>query len=85
MRSAMKVAVAVSVLCSTVGAFAQAAPGGTGGKALPAIAGEPTAQAGYVFIPESSKEQPVGRVHTTYVLHSVDGNKPSGLRAPAAP
>ncbi len=84
MRSAMKVAVAVSVLCSTVGAFAQAAPGGTGGKALPAIAGEPTAQAGYVFIPESSKEQPVGRVHTTYVLHSVDGNKPSGLRAPAA-
>jgi kumamolisin len=35
-------------------------------------------------MPESSKEQPAGRVHTTYVLHSVDGNKPSGSKAPAA-
>ena len=83
MRSAMKVVVAVSVVCSTLGALGQNAPGGTG-RAVPANTSDPTAQAGYIYIPETSKEQPAGHVHTTYVLHSTDGNKPAGLKAPIA-
>ena len=80
MRSAMKVAVAVSVVCSTLGALAQS---GSTGRAVPVVvAGEATPQSGYVFVPESSKEQPAGRVHTTYVLRSSDGNKPMGLKTP---
>jgi hypothetical protein len=82
MRSAMKAVVAVSVAFSTLGALGQEA-GGTK-RALPATTSEATPQAGYVFVPESSKEQPAGRVHTTYILRSVDGNKPVGLKAPMA-
>jgi subtilase family serine protease len=44
---------------------------------------EATPQAGQVFIPESNRELP-GSVHTTYVLRSVDGSKPMGLKAPAS-
>ena len=83
MRSAWKAVVAVSVVCSTLGALAQEAPGGTTGKAVPVNASAATPQAGYIFVPESSKEQP-GRVHTTYVLHSLDGKKPAGFKAPMA-
>jgi len=79
MRSAMKAVVAVSVAFSTLGALGQEA-GGTKGIS-PAATSEATPQAGYVFVPESSKEQP-GRVHTTYVLRSLDGKKPAGLTAP---
>ena len=79
MRSAMKAVVAVSVALSTLGAVGQEA-GGTKGVA-PEAASEATPQAGYVFVPESSKEQP-GRVHTTYVLRSFDGKQPAGLTAP---
>jgi subtilase family serine protease len=79
MRSAMKAVVAVSVALSTLGAVGQEA-GGTKGVAAEA-ASEATPQAGYVFVPESSKEQP-GRVHTTYVLRSFDGKQPAGLTAP---
>jgi kumamolisin len=79
MRSAMKAVVAVSVAFSTLGALGQEA-GGTK-KISPAATSEATPQAGYVFVPESSKEQP-GRVHTTYVLRSLDGKKPAGLTAP---
>ena len=81
MRSSMKAAVAVSVVLSAMGALAQQ---GSTGSALPVSTSEATPQAGYVFMPESSKEQPTGRVHTTYVLHSNDGNKPVGLKAPTA-
>jgi hypothetical protein len=79
MRSAMKAVVAVSVAFSTLGALGQEA-GGTK-RTPPAATSEATPQAGYVFVPESSKEQP-GRVHTTYVLRSLDGKKPAGLTAP---
>ena len=82
MRSAMKAVVAVSVAFSTLGALGQEA-GGTK-RALPTTTSEATPQAGYVFVPESSKEQSAGRVHTTYVLRSLDGNKPVGLNAPMA-
>jgi subtilase family serine protease len=75
----MKAVVAVSVAFSTLGALGQEA-GGTK-KISPAATSEATPQAGYVFVPESSKEQP-GRVHTTYVLRSLDGKKPAGLTAP---
>ncbi|MGC1449685.1 MAG: hypothetical protein WA830_06555, partial [Candidatus Sulfotelmatobacter sp.] len=78
----MKAVVAVSVAVSTLAALGQEA-GGTK-RALPTTTGEATPQAGYVFVPESSKEQPAGRVHTTYVLRSADGNKPVGLNAPMA-
>jgi kumamolisin len=43
-----------------------------------------TQQAGKVFVPESSKEQPGMRAHTTYVLHSVDGLKPTVMSKPTA-
>jgi kumamolisin len=33
-------------------------------------------------MPESSKEQPAGHVHTTYVLHSLDGKRPTVLKTP---
>ncbi|HTS37578.1 MAG TPA: hypothetical protein VMH04_18020 [Candidatus Solibacter sp.] len=82
MRSAWK-AVAV-VVCSTLGVLAQEAPGGSTGRAVPSVSSEATPQAGYMFMPESSKEQPAGRVHTTYVLHSADGKKPAGMSAPMA-
>src|SRR3954470_469438 len=82
MRSAMKVVVAVSVAFSTLGALGQEAGGTKAG--VPAPKSEATPQAGYVFTPESSKEQPAGRVHTTYVLRSTDGGKPTGLKAPMA-
>ena len=39
-------------------------------------------QAGHVFLPESSKQQPAGFAHTNYVLSSVDGNKPAPMSAP---
>lgn len=82
MRIAMKCVVAASVACSVVGAFGQE-PGATKGAMPGSISkSEATPQAGYVFVPESSKEQPAGRVHTTYVLRSTDGNKPAGLSAP---
>jgi subtilase family serine protease len=40
------------------------------------------AQAGNVFVPESSKEKPAGFAHTTYVLASEDGNKPAPTSVP---
>jgi kumamolisin len=82
MKSAWK-AVAV-VVCSTLGVMAQEAPGGSTGRAVPSVSSEATPQSGYVFMPENSKEQPAGRVHTTYVLHSADGKKPAGMSAPTA-
>ena len=79
MRSAMKAVIAVSVAFSTLGALGQEA--GATKRTSPSATSEATPQAGYVFVPESSKEQP-GRVHTTYVLRSLDGKKPAGLTAP---
>jgi kumamolisin len=78
MRNGMKFAVAVGVGLS---AFAFGQQGGhTQGNAA-ADTSAPTPQSGYVFVPESNQAVP-GRVHTTYKLHSVDGNKPAGVKAP---
>lgn len=43
-----------------------------------------TAQAGGVFIPESSKQQPNLFAHTTYMLHSVNGGRPQAMASPIA-
>ncbi len=82
MRVALK-AVAVSVVCSALGALAQAPQNGGTGRAVPAMSSEATPQAGYVFRPESGKEM-AGRAHTTYLLRSFDGSKPTGMKAPMA-
>ena len=82
MRVALK-AVAVSVVCSALGALAQAPQNGGTGRAVPAMSSEATPQAGYVFRPETGKEL-AGHAHTTYLLRSLDGNKPVGLKAPMA-
>lgn len=80
-----KIAVAVSTVLFALGAVAQNA--GSTGKASPARTSEATPQAGHIFVPESSKEQPGDagmRAHTLYVLHSTDGSKPKGLSIPTA-
>lgn len=84
MRNPRKFAVAVSVMAFAMGALAQEGLQGGTGRAMPVIVGQRTPQTGHVFVPESSKEQPAGRVHTTYILHSLDGYKPLVLKAPAA-
>ena len=43
-----------------------------------------TQQAGKVFVPESGKAQPALHARTTYVLHSIDGMRPTVLSVPAA-
>src|SRR5258708_5377321 len=88
MRRSSRIMVAVStVVMFALAAMAQEAPAGNTGRALPVPTSAPTPQAGHVYVPESSKARPedVGlRSHTTYVLHSVDGNKPAGLKIPTA-
>jgi len=79
-----KAVVAVSVMALALGAVAQEAPRAGTGQPAPLQISAPTPQAGHVFMPETSKPQADGRVHTTYVLRSNDGNKPMGLRAPTA-
>jgi kumamolisin len=84
MNSAVKIAVAVSIVCSALGALAQEAPGGTPRKESSVMTSEPTPQAGFTYMPESSKDQPAGRAHTTYILHSLDGKKPTVVKEPIA-
>jgi hypothetical protein len=83
MRDARKFAIAVSVALFAIGALAQE-PGRTAGGGQPEQAGQATPQIGNVFVPESSREQPAGRAHTTYVMHSLDGVKPAVFNAPRA-
>lgn len=77
-----RIMLALSVLSFALGAPAQESSRGGTGHAQPLQTSEPTPQSGYVYTPESSKAQPDGHVHTTYVLHSIDGNKPVGMHAP---
>ena len=80
-----KYVAAVCVLSCALGALAQEAPrGGTAGQIQMDQTSERTPQAGYIYVPESSKEQPTGRFHTTYVLRSYDGSKPRGMEAPGS-
>jgi subtilase family serine protease len=74
--------IAVSLLSIALGAMAQEAPRAGTGLDMPVPTSERTPQSGYLFTPESSKEQPAGRLHTTYVLRSLDGNKPVVVNTP---
>ena len=74
--------IAVSLLSIALGAMAQETPRASTGQALPLPTSERTPQSGYLYTPQSSKEQPAGRLHTTYVLRSLDGNQPVVLHAP---
>jgi kumamolisin len=84
MRRSTRIVVAIStVVILALAALAQEA--GNTRRAVPAQMSAPTPQAGHVYVPESSKARPEDaglRAHTTYVLRSVDGNKPAGLRTP---
>ncbi len=77
------IVVAVSVFSFALGAMAQETSRGVTAEAVPLQTSAPTPQAGSIYRPESSKPQP-GRVHTTYVLRSVDGSKPVGMQAPTS-
>lgn len=70
-----------AVALLAVGAVAQVS---SAGRVAQEQTSARTAQAGKVFIPESSKEQPSMYAHTTYVLHSVDGMKPTVMSSPQA-
>ncbi len=63
------------------GVVAQQASTGpaTGGPQISA----PSAQAGSVYVPESSKPQPGSSAHTNYLLRSANGKKPAGVQAPS--
>ena len=54
------------------------------GKLVPSATSERTPQSGYLYTPQSSKEQPAGLVHTTYVLRSLDGNQPVVVHTPTS-
>ena len=77
------IVVVVSAFSLALGALAQETSRGSG-QPLALQTSEATPQAGSIFRPESSKPQPAGRVHTTYVLRSTDGSKPLVVQAPAA-
>src|SRR4051794_32192259 len=82
-----------TIICFSLGVFAQEANSGGAQEGstrraqdtdiTPAAASagstDRTPQAGYVFVPESSKEQGSGFAHTTYVLRSTNGSKPAAL------
>jgi len=75
--------VAVSAFSLALGALAQETSRTGNGQPLSLETSEATPQAGYIFRPASSRPQPAGRVHTTYVLRSNDGSKPLVAQAPA--
>jgi len=77
------IVVAVSAFSLALGAMAQDTSRGSTGQPMQLQTSAATPQAGYVYRPESSKPQPAGRAHTTYVLRSNDGNKPLSLHAPS--
>src|SRR5258708_38570494 len=84
MRRSSRIVVAVStVVIFALAAMAQEAGNTRRTVQIPMSA--PTPQAGHVYVPESSIARPEDaglRSHTTYVLHSADGNKPAGLKIP---
>jgi hypothetical protein len=68
----------VSVPLLALGAFAQ---NGSTGETVTSETTARSPQAGFVYVPDSSKPKAAGFARTTYVLRSVDGSKPSGLSA----
>jgi kumamolisin len=82
MKSTIRIVVAVTVLFFGHQAVAQ--DGNTGQASAPQVS-SPTPQAGYVYVPASSLQQPsYALAHTNYVLRSADGAKPLALRTPTA-
>jgi len=74
------IAAVLTTLLLAVGAFAQ---DGSTGAASPDVLSAPTPQIGHIYVPESSREQPAGFAHTTYVLRSIDGSKPGPISSAA--
>ncbi len=56
--------------------------GRTASGVQPDLLSPRTPQAGKIFVPESSKEQPALHAHTNYVLHNVDGVNPTVMSKP---
>jgi len=78
----MKATILLTAGLIALGASAQDEPkASTGGSEASPLTSAPTPQSGYVYKPESSKDKGPGRMHTTYVLRSVDGNKPKGVQS----
>jgi subtilase family serine protease len=65
------------------GAWSQELQNGSTGTGGEIATSPPTPQVGHVYVPESSKSQPPGLVHTNYVVWSKDGNKPVGVLSSA--
>jgi kumamolisin len=84
MNRSRSMCVVVSVVLFALGALAQERSGSNGPAAERMEATEATPQAGQVYRPESGKDKGAGFAHTTYVVRSIDGSKPAGLRAPMA-
>jgi kumamolisin len=83
MKCTAKIAAAVAVLAFGLAAQAQQTSTGTASKSSsPQQMTVPTPQAGYFYVPESSKQTPPGFYHTNYVIRTMDGKKPAGLSAP---
>ena len=84
MRYWLRFAAVVTALSfAAAGAWAQSASteGAAARGAGPQLSA-PSPQAGFVFVPESSRPTPPGFAHTNYVLRSVDGSKPKGTPSP---
>ncbi|HMD16651.1 MAG TPA: S53 family peptidase [Terriglobales bacterium] len=71
---------AVAVLVVSFSTFAAAQEGSTG-RASQQVLVPRAPQNGKVFTPDSDKAS-AGFAHTTYLLHSADGNKPAALSVP---
>ena len=82
----MKFAISSKVLAvgavALLAAGAVAQEGRAGNSAANQLVAPRTEQAGKVFVPESGKEQRALYAHTTYVLHSADGMKPTIMSTP---
>jgi kumamolisin len=70
--------VAAALVLPALGVQAQE---GSTGYPSPEQISPRTPQAGYVYVPESDKEQP-GHFHTDYLIRSSDGSKPPGMATP---
>src|SRR5262249_31197460 len=85
MRNAMKCSTGIVVVMTALfvarGALAQQA------STVPATGGPQTSarspQTGSAYVPDSSRPQLGLFAHTNYVLRSVNGSKPAGVRAPS--
>jgi subtilase family serine protease len=81
MRNRKKIGSLLTMSLVVLGASAQQEPGvsvATGDVSQ--LAAMPSVQSGNIYVPESSKPPAPGKVRTTYVIRSRDGNRPSGAQ-----